>query len=126
MNNKYEAVGTIHAVMKTHEISDTFRKREFVLEIPDGNYSQTVKFQLVQDKTSLLDDFKVGDRVRISFNLKGRAYTRKSDGSTDYFVNLDCWRIAAAEGDEAPFEDQSGYGNPSGPSAGSDFGDVPF
>jgi len=93
MSNKYEATGTLRAIMDTQAISDSFRKREFALEIPDGNYTQTIKFQVVQDKTELLDAFEVGQQVKVAFNLRGREFTRKSDGATDYWVNLDCWRI---------------------------------
>ena len=93
MNNKYEATGTLRAIMATQAISDSFRKREFALEIPDGNFTQTIKFQVVQDKTELLDSFEVGQQVKVAFNLRGREFTRKTDGATDYWVNLDCWRI---------------------------------
>jgi hypothetical protein len=105
MSNKYEAEGTLRAILDTQQISDSFQKREFALEIEDGAYTQTVKFQVVQDKTALLDDFEVGQKVRIAFNLRGREYTRKSDGATDWWVNLDCWRIEPLEDgvrEEAP------------------------
>ena len=98
MSNSYEASGAIRAIMETQQVTDSFRKREFALEIEDGRYSQTVKFQLVQDKTELLDDFEVGQQVRVHFNLRGREYTRKSDGATDYWTNLECWRIEKAAG----------------------------
>ena len=83
--------------MDPQQVTDSFRKREFALEIDDGRYTQTVKFQLVQDKTALLDDFEVGQQVRVHFNLRGREYARKSDGETDYWTNLECWRIEKAE-----------------------------
>jgi hypothetical protein len=109
MSNRYEAIGEIRAIMDTEQITDSFQKREFALEIEDGRYSQTVKFQLVQDKTGLLDDFEVGQQVRVHFNLRGREYTRKSDGATDYWTNLECWRLEKAEGaDEGA--DQAGSG----------------
>ena len=91
-------MGEIRAIMDTQQVTDSFRKREFALEIEDGRYPQTVKFQLVQDKTELLDDFDVGQHVRVHFNLRGREYTRKSDGAADYWTNLECWRIEKAEG----------------------------
>ena len=109
MTNRYEATGEIRAIMDTQQVTDSFRKREFALEIDDGRYSQTVKFQLVQDKTELLDDYEVGQQVKVHFNLRGREYTRKSDGATDYWTNLECWRLEKAEGaDESA--DQSGPG----------------
>ena len=83
--------------MDPQQVTDTFTKREFALEIDDGRYPQTVKFQLVQDKTALLDDFEVGQQIRVHFNLKGREYTRKSDGETDYWTNLEYRWIEKAE-----------------------------
>ena len=95
MSNKFEVVGTILAIMDTQQITDTFKKREFALEILDGNYAQTVKFQTVQDKTDVIDEYNIGQNVKVFFNLRGREYTRKSDGATDYWLNLECWRIEA-------------------------------
>ena len=127
MSNRYEAVGTLHAKMETQEISGSFRKSEFVLEIQDGNYAQTVKFQLVQDKTALIDDFEIGDEVRVSFSLKGRAYTRRNDGATDYFVNLDCWRIEGTNTRTNTKQDNATENEArNGPPVDLDFEDVPF
>jgi len=126
MTNRYEATGAIRAIMDTQQVTDSFQKREFALEIEDGRYPQTVKFQLVQDKTQLLDEFEVGQQVRVHFNLRGREYTRKSDGATDYWTNLECWRIEKAEGDQ----EGSGPGGQGQDEAGAFFGDegdeIPF
>ena len=127
MTNRYEATGEIRAIMDTQQVTDSFRKREFALEIEDGRYPQTVKFQLVQDKTELLDDYEIGQQVRVHFNLRGREYTRKSDGATDYWTNLECWRIENADalGDDAgPSESKAGESASVSFAAGSD--DVPF
>ncbi|MGD8323538.1 MAG: DUF3127 domain-containing protein [Gammaproteobacteria bacterium] len=127
MSNRYEATGEIRAIMDEQQVTDSFRKREFALEIDDGRYSQTVKFQLVQDKTELLDDFEVGEKVRVHFNLRGREYTRKSDGATDYWTNLECWRLEKADGaggsadqtESGPAESDSGFFD-------GDDDDIPF
>ncbi len=127
MSNRYEAMGAIRAIMDPQQVTDSFRKREFALEIDDGRYSQTVKFQLVQDKTELLDDFEVGQQVRVHFNLRGREYTRKADGATDYWTNLECWRIEKAEGADESAE-QSGPGQAESETGffGSDSDEIPF
>lgn len=123
-SNKYQATGTVRAIMDTQQISDTFRKREFAIEIPDGSYSQTVKFQTVQDRTELLDNIEVGQEITVHFNLKGREYTRKSDGATDYWTNLECWRIEAAS-DGPPAQDEPPFGDDDIPPPMDD-DDVPF
>ncbi len=127
MTNRYEATGEIRAIMDTQQVTDSFRKREFALEIEDGRYPQTVKFQLVQDKTELLDDYEIGQQVRVQFNLRGREYTRKSDGATDYWTNLECWRIENADAvrdNAGPSESNAGESASVSFGAGSD--DVPF
>ena len=105
--NKFQATGTVRAIMDTQQISDTFRKREFALEIQDGNYPQTVKFQTVQDRTELLDNLEVGQEVTVHFNLKGREFTRKTDGTTDYWTNLEAWRIEAPSDGAQPGAEHS-------------------
>ena len=127
MSNRYEASGEIRAIMDTQQVTDSFRKREFALEIEDGRYPQTVKFQLVQDKTEILDDFEVGQQVRVHFNLRGREFTRKNDGSTDYWTNLECWRIEKSEG--AVEQPGQASGTQEGPGSGFFDGpddDIPF
>ncbi len=73
------------------QVSDKFAKREFVL-ITDGQYAEKPIFQVVNDKCELLDKFKVGQKVEVSFNLKGRDWTSPT-GETKYFNTLDCWKI---------------------------------
>ena len=50
----------------------------------------------------MLDAFSVGQQVRVHFDLRGREYTRKRDGVTDWWVNLDCWRMEPLEEGAAP------------------------
>ncbi|MEE2891822.1 MAG: DUF3127 domain-containing protein [Pseudomonadota bacterium] len=102
MGKGYQAEGTLRAILDTDQVSDSFRKREFALEIEDGKFPQTVKFQAVQDRTEMLDAFSVGQQVRVHFDLRGREYTRKRDGVTDWWVNLDCWRMEPLEEGAAP------------------------
>ena len=112
--------------MDPQQVTESFLKREFALEIDDGRYPQTVKFQLVQDKTTLLDEFEVGQQVHIHFNLRGREYTRKSDGETDYWTNLECWRIEKAE-DAGKEQDQTSASNDDSTTAPPVFDDdIPF
>ena len=125
MSNKYEATGTLKVINDTQQFSETFRKREFVIEVEDGNYPQPIKFQAVQDKADLLDTFDVGDTVTVHFNLRGREFTRKNDGSTDYFVNLDVWRMEKVGGSDGPPRGEEPPLAEPGPSDFDD-DDVPF
>ena len=91
----YEVSGKIAAVYDTVQRTESFRTREFVIEKSDDiggrivtNY---IKFQSVQDRTAILDKVKVGDEVKVHFNLKGTRWVK--DGRENYITNLDAWRI---------------------------------
>lgn len=66
-------------------------KQEFILDYPDGNYtSQAVFTAFGQDKVADLDKYQVGDRIRVSFNIKSREYNGR------WYTDLQVWRIAPA------------------------------
>ena len=92
----FDVQGKLHEIFDEQQVSDKFRKREFVLEIPDGSYTQFIKFQLTQDKCNVLDQFKVGEEVKVNFNLSGKPFTK--NGTTMYFTNLQAWRVEPANG----------------------------
>jgi single-strand DNA-binding protein len=87
-----EATGKLRTIFETKQLSERFTKREFVLELTDGKYPQTVLFQLTGDRCASLDQFQVGDEVRIEFNLRGREW-KSPQGEIKYFNSLDVWRI---------------------------------
>ena len=128
----FEITGKLHEVYDEQQVSATFKKREFVLEIQDGNYAQYPKFQFTQDKCSLLDSYNVGDEVKVAFNLSGRPFTKNN--VTSYFTNLSAWRIENAAGaastpQQEPARRNNSYANaPSAPMASSFVGDdeLPF
>ncbi len=85
--------GKIVEVFDTTQVSEKFRKREFVVEFAENpQYPEFVKFELVQDKCDLIDNFREGEEVDISFNIRGRAWTNQQ-GVKNYFNSLQAWRI---------------------------------
>lgn len=89
-------VGTIVEILDVQQISDTFKKREFVVEyVENPQYPEFVKFETIQDKCAQLDAYKVGDKLTIQFNLKGRKWTDKT-GEVKYFNSLQAWKLEAA------------------------------
>ncbi len=88
----FEIQGTLHKKFDTQQVKDTFKKREFVLEVESGAYSQLIKFQLVQDRCSVIDNYGEGDEIKVFFELRGRAWTNR-DGDTAYFTNLQAWKV---------------------------------
>ena len=95
-----EVTGKLLVKYDAQQVSEKFKKREFVIELAEeinGNiYTNFAKLQLVQAKTDIIDRFKEGDMVKVSFNIKGNSYVDKKDGQTKYITNLDAWRVEAA------------------------------
>lgn len=91
----YELTGKLVVKYDTMQKSATFKTREFAVEKTDdiGGRSITnyVKFQSLQEKTSIIDKVNVGDEIKVYFNIKGTKWEK--DGKTSYFTNLDAWRI---------------------------------
>lgn len=130
----YEAEGKLLKIYPTENKTATFSAREFVIEIPDGNYPQYVKFQAVQDRCNLLDNFREGEKIKVSFDLRGREWQGK------YFTSLNAWRIERADGSEAssssggqdfaadPFPDYAStpQTQPSSQGQNANFDDLPF
>ena len=91
----YELTGKLVAKYDTVQRTETFKTREFAVEKTDdiGGRAITnyVKFQSVQDKTSIIDKVNIGDEIKVSFNIKGSKWEK--DGKVNYITNLDAWRI---------------------------------
>jgi hypothetical protein len=91
----YEMTGTVKVVMDLMTFDSGFTKREFVITTKD-QYPQDVKFETVRDKTSLCDKLQEGQEVTVSFDVRGNEYKDR------YYVNLNAWRVQAADGAQAP------------------------
>ena len=103
MSSSFEIEGKLHKKFDTESKTQSFQAREFVIEV-GGTYPQFVKFQLTQDRCSLVDSFEEGEPIKVHFDLRGREWNGK------YFTNLNAWRIEkGGQGDE-----------PAPPSAASD------
>src|SRR5690606_10751251 len=87
----FETEGRLHKKFETAQITDSFKKREFIVEIEDGAYPQLIKFQLTQNNCDKLDAFNEGDQMKVTFSLRGREYN--NNGELFYFTNLEAWRL---------------------------------
>jgi hypothetical protein len=92
---QYELTGTLKLKKDEQKVSDTFKKREFVVTDNSSNYPQHILFQLKQDKCRILDNYNPGDEVKVSFFISGREWNK--DGVVKYFTSLDAWRIDGVE-----------------------------
>jgi hypothetical protein len=92
-----EVTGTLKVKFDTQKVSDRFQKREFVLTTEASTpYPQHVSFQLTQDKVNLLDQYNVGDEMKVQFNLRGREWNGPQ--GIKYFNTLEAWRIEKGVG----------------------------
>ena len=95
----YEITGKLVAKFDIVQRSESFKTREFVIENAEENngrtFSSFIKFQCVQDKTSMPDRFNIGDQVKVQFNIKGSKWEK--DGKVNYITNLDAWRMESVK-----------------------------
>lgn len=127
----YEAQGRLVAVYDTVQRSEKFRTREFVIEvneeIRDRTITNYVKFQLVQDRVTIIDAYRIGDTVKVSFNIKGSRWER--NGQVNYITNLDAWRIenvGTAMGGPSPIDMPGAATGGTMPPASEPADDLPF
>ena len=92
----FDVEGRLYKKFDTTQVTDSFKKREFVVEMEDVAYTQLIKFQLTQANCEKLDPFNENDQLKVTFSLRGREYTK--EGRTSYFTNLDAWRVEKAGG----------------------------
>jgi len=93
--------GTIKLIGNTEEVGNNgFTKRQTVITTKE-QYPQDIAVDFVKEKTSLLDNFSIGQEVNVSINLRGNEYKGK------YYVNIQGWKIEAVQGQgntNQPFE----------------------
>ena len=88
--------GKVKLINETKEYgSNGFRKREIVLTTQE-QYPQNILVEFIQDRTDLLDAYKIGDFVKIDINLRGREWTNDK-GEVKYFNSIQGWRIEKVE-----------------------------
>jgi hypothetical protein len=132
----FEITGKLVEKFDAVEISSKFRKREFVIETKDNSngfeFTEHIKFQLTQDKCSLIENIPQDSNIKVNFNIRGRKWEK--DGNTSYFTNLEAWKIenlsemsetspnTSSTADDVPLPSEEDFsGNTS-----QEFDDLPF
>ena len=95
-----EITGKIKLIGETETVGSagTFKKRLIVISTEE-QFVQHVPIDFVQDKTSVLDKYQVGEEVKVSVNVRGNEYNGK------YYVSLNGWKIERL----SPATDDSPY-----------------
>ena len=86
-----EVLGKIRVLGAEQQVTASFKKRELVVTT-DEQYPQHIMIEFGQDKCDLLNNFAVGEEVKVSINLRGREWVNPQ-GETKYFNSLQGWRV---------------------------------
>lgn len=125
----YDIIGQIHSIGQTEQIATQsgapFQKRTVTVMQPryDRNTGQPydpnyVSFEFTQKGCALLDQFQLGQLVKISFDISGRLYTSKKTGKEETFNSLRGFKIerymppTQAPQGNYPLPPQNGYQQP--------------
>jgi single-strand DNA-binding protein len=102
---EYIITGSLCEVYNVRNITDRFRKRDFVIVVDDTQNmkgytnEQFIKFQLEQSKVLEIDSFKIGDEITVTFDIRGN----KTE-TGQYFTNLRAIRVEKADSFCSPAE----------------------
>ncbi|MDO1501819.1 DUF3127 domain-containing protein [Winogradskyella maritima] len=124
-----EVQGRIKMIGETQTFgSNGFRKREVVVTTEE-QYPQHIMVEFVQDKTDLLNNYQVGQQVKVNINLRGREWVNPQ-GETKYFNSIQGWRIEAVQaeqgGSDMPPVPPTDAFEPAGDLNSDDHDDLPF
>lgn len=79
--------GKILGIKQEMTFDTGFKKREIIVETLDEKYPQTLPINFIGDNVQKLNDYKEGDEVEMSINIRGNEYKER------HYVNLECWKI---------------------------------
>jgi len=81
-----ELKGKIKVIGEFQTFDSGFTKQQIVITEP-GQYPNDIPIDFLKDKTDLLQNYKEGDDVIVSVNIRGSEYNGK------YYVGLNAWTI---------------------------------
>lgn len=124
----FEITGKVIDIMPVVNVSDKFRKKEFVIERKETSggvvFVDYIKFQLVQEKCDLINNSFLNEEVKVWFNVKGNRWEK--EGKVSYFTNLDAWKIDKTSGMVQDKENRANKPPEDYPTETEELGDLPF
>ena len=75
-----EVLEKVKLINPTQEVSASFKKRELVVTT-DEQYPQHILIEFAQDKCDILDNYQVGQNVKVSINLRGREWVNQQESN---------------------------------------------
>lgn len=98
-----EVTGKIKLINETQTFgSNGFRKREVVVTTNE-QYPQMISIEFIQDKCDILNNYQVGQDVKIYINLLGREWINPQ-GEAKYFNTIQGWRIESLSVNDIPVQ----------------------
>lgn len=94
-----EVTGKIKYLNLNQKISESYTKSEVAITT-DEAYPQHILVEFGGQKSDLLDNYKVGENVKVSINLRGREWVNPQ-GETRYFNSIQGWRIERLQSQQA-------------------------
>ena len=97
-----ELTGTIYSIGGVSNVSASFRKRPFILEYRNegDKWKQYAQLEFTQADVLTINDYKVGDKVRVTFEVTGRMYNKM--GEEKNFTSLRATAIVLEEAFVSP------------------------
>lgn len=86
-----ELQGTVKTINETQTFASGFQKRELVI-ITQEQYPQPISIEFLQEKCDVLNDYKVGDSIKVGINIRGREWVSPL-GETKYFNSIVGWKV---------------------------------
>ena len=90
----YTFLGEIISIGQREQRGESFTSRNFVVCDNAEKYPQNIGFQAVQERCDILDTFNPGDRVEVSFDLRGRDWNGRN------ITNLNAWKVVRVKGEQ--------------------------
>ena len=83
----------------------TFKSRKvWVIDDENADYPQTLEVEVAQDKVNLFNNFRPGQPLTVSINLRGREWTNPQ-GEVKVFNTLQCWKVTSDVSDQQEEEE---------------------
>lgn len=99
--------GKLVEVRGTEKVSPDFSKRVLVINDCALIAPQNIPFELSNERIPLIDGFRQGDMVSISYNMRAKDWVDRS-GKTRTFITLHAWEIKSVsnETETTPFVEE--------------------
>lgn len=85
--NSFQIAGRILELLQPEYINEKLTKRNLIMEVFTGQYSNQVSFEFKNDRGTQLNELKVGDWCIVTFELAGRKYVKEGE-KPRYFNTL--------------------------------------